>query len=74
MPAREKPILEFEAQAFSVAVDEPGSKPICEISNAGGRQALEHAQAVPGTKLPADVKNAWLGAFYQGINLTDGGT
>jgi acetyl esterase len=60
MADQKKPILEPTTQAFVDALAAQGGKPLYELSYADARRVLEDAQAIEGTKLPADVEEKTL--------------
>jgi acetyl esterase len=49
--------LESKTQAFINTLNAQGGKPLYELSYADARKVLEDAQAVPVTKLPADIED-----------------
>ncbi|MGB0037059.1 MAG: alpha/beta hydrolase [Candidatus Acidiferrales bacterium] len=56
MSEQMKPILEPTTQAFIDALAAQAGKPLYELTYADARKLLEDAQAIPVTKLPADVE------------------
>jgi acetyl esterase len=57
MTDRKQPILEPTTQAFVDGLTAQGSKPLYELSYPDARKVLEDVQAVPVTKLPADIED-----------------
>lgn len=66
MSEQKKTFLELGMPASHESAEVQSCKPLCEVGHPDGRQARDRAQTVVGTKLPADVKDAWLGSLYQG--------
>jgi len=56
MPQSKSPILEPQTQAFIDALAAQGGEPIYRLSYADARKVLEDAQAMPITRLPAEVE------------------
>jgi acetyl esterase len=60
MPTKKGPVLEPTTQAYIDAIVAQGGKPTYKLSYADARQVLENLQAVPVTKLAADVEDKTL--------------
>ena len=55
MTISEKMVLEPKTQAFVDVLAAEKGKPLYELSYEDARKVLEDAQAIPATKLPADI-------------------